>query len=153
VIAGDSIVRAVGTAFSVRLRDSEQIEVAVMQGRVAISSAGFVTTLKSQVSAGEVARAKHGGVVVATAENAELKRRLAWEQGELVFKKERLADVVAEFNRYNHRRLVIGDAQLEDLEVGGNFKSTDLDSFVSAVTHTMNIRADESEGVIHLLTK
>ncbi len=150
VSAGGSIVRAIGTAFSVRLRDPEQIEVAVTQGRVAISSSGLVPTLMSQVAAGEVARARHSEVVIVRTDSTNLKRRLAWEEGELVFKKERLAEVVAEMNRYKHRQIAISDAALNDLEVGGNFKSTDLDSFVDAVNQSLNIKADESGGVIHL---
>ena len=38
VAAADTAVRAVGTAFTVRLRDSEQVDVLVAEGKVAVAS-------------------------------------------------------------------------------------------------------------------
>jgi transmembrane sensor len=148
VIAGRTIVRAVGTAFAVRLRDSRDVEVTVTQGRVALRSDDDLPAFKAPVSAGEVADAKPAGIAVTQVAGGELTRRLAWQRGELAFKKERLAHIVAEFNRYNRRQLVIGDVSLDNLEVGGNFKATDLDSFVAAVTHSLNVRAEESQDTI-----
>ena len=153
VVAGATIVRAVGTAFAVRLRDSKEVEVTVTQGRVALRTENGAPALRAPVSAGEVADAKPAGIATSRLEDAELVRRLSWQRGELAFKKETLAHIVAEFNRYNRRQLVIGDPSIEDLEVGGNFKATDLDSFVAAVTRSLNVRAEQSEGAVTLLAR
>ena len=41
-----------------------------------------------------------------------------------------MRDVVAEFNRYNARKLVVGDRATADILVGGNFRADNVDSFV-----------------------
>jgi transmembrane sensor len=54
----------------------------------------------------------------------------AWTQHQLIFKGTALRDVAGEFNRYNARRLVIGDPQLADLKITGIFSSADPSSFI-----------------------
>jgi transmembrane sensor len=49
----------------------------------------------------------------------------AWTQQRLVFDSTPLTDVAEEFNRYNHRRLVIEDSGLRTLHISGSFSSTD----------------------------
>jgi transmembrane sensor len=41
-----------------------------------------------------------------------------------------LADAVAEFNRYNTRKILIEDPEIAALRVGGNFRSTNIDAFL-----------------------
>lgn len=158
VLAGDAVVHAVGTAFTVRLREADHVEVVVTEGRVTLRPKELLAAavpreqnkLPPVVTAGETAVTKPTGIVVRRIATAEVARRLAWRDGELAFKGESLAEVVAEFNRYNLRKIEIADPALASLQVGGNFEATDIESFVRALQSSFNIRADDTDGVVRL---
>lgn len=164
VVVGETVVRAVGTAFAVRLREKEGVEVTVTQGRVAVRAEGAITERgataaperessnlpQSFISAGEVVQSRASGFVVERLDESELRRRLAWQSGQLAFDREPLIAVVAEFNRYNRKRVEIADPALESVEVGGNFKATDLDSFIGAMRSALNVRIEETDESIRL---
>ena len=58
---------------------------------------------------------------------------------------------VGEFNRYNRRQLKIADPALESLQVGGNFRATDVESFVGALERSFAIHAaQDSNGDFEL---
>jgi hypothetical protein len=62
---------------------------------------------------------------------AEMQRRLQWRKGRLVFTGQPLAEVVAEFERYNTDQLVIADETIADLKIDGSFAARDLKAFLS----------------------
>jgi transmembrane sensor len=150
VKAAETIVRAVGTSFSVRLRDQKQVDVIVTEGRVAIDPPDDSQNLKlaervplpqmSTLAAGETVRVKARKLEVQKIDNEDMTRKLAWTQGRLWFDRVTLAEAVAEFNRYNSRQLVIDDPSISGLRIGGAFDATDLDSFVQALG-TFGIKA------------
>jgi transmembrane sensor len=70
----------------------------------------------------------------------ELQRLLAWRQGAIELNGETLSEAAAEFNRYSARRIVIADAGVAGLHVGGYFRADDADGFVRAVTRTFPVR-------------
>jgi len=155
VSAGDTVVRAVGTAFSVRLRGPQQVDVIVTEGRVALDPPDDVLDEKlpqpvplptlSTLSAGETISVKsHRLQPVRKIANEDVTRRLAWTQGRIWFDRVTLAEAVAEFNRYNRRQLVIEDPTIEERRIGGVFDATDLDSFVAALS-TFGIRTPPAE--------
>lgn len=160
VRAAGTVVEALGTAFSVRLREQEQVEVIVTEGRVALrteeaSAAGRehvagAAAAVPVVSAGEAADAKPNGFVVHRMDEAERNRRLAWQTGKLAFHNQALAQVVSEFNRYNFKQIRIVDPDLAHLQVGGNFASTDLESFVAAMRSALGVRVEETDDQIRL---
>lgn len=164
VIAGRTTVRAVGTAFSVRLWETKRVEVVVAEGQVVLRSEGDGREQRLSapaatapdnplIAAGEIAESVPSGVVLTSIASSEINRRLAWQSGHLVFRRETLARVVAEFNRYNERQIEIADPALASLEVGGNFKSTDLESFAATMRRTLDIEVDESGATIRLHRK
>ena len=144
VSAGDTMVRAVGTAFSVRLRDAKQVDLLVAQGRVAIDPPDNAPAEKlaghgalpdmSTLAAGQTVSIKaHRPMRVEEIPADEVTRRLAWTQGRIWFDRVTLAEAVTELNRYNRRQLVIDDPSIAGLRIGGAFDNTDLDSFVAAL--------------------
>ncbi len=73
-------------------------------------------------------------------------QRLAWtrihqKDGWIAFRGETLETVAAEFNLHNGRQLVMGDAATGHLRVGGKFRVTDLDGFLSALEVTHGVKA------------
>jgi transmembrane sensor len=157
VTAADTLVRAVGTAFSVRLRDQKEVDVIVTEGRVAIDPADDTLDAKlpqpvnlpqhSTLAAGEAVSVKARKMNVHKIAAEDMTRKLAWTQGRLWFDRVTLAEAVLEFNRYNRRQLVIDDPAIETLHIGGAFDATDLDSFVAAL-QSFGIRAGAEKLVI-----
>lgn len=82
---------------------------------------------------------------------AEIERALSWQGLRLEFVDMPLGDVVAEFNRYNHQRLVVHDAETAAMIVGGNFRADNVGGFVRLLESGFGIRAEphgESETVL-----
>lgn len=66
---------------------------------------------------------------------------LAWQQGEILLHETRLADAVAEFNRYLPTKIVIADPALADTRIGGRFAATDAEGFLRAAALGLGLRA------------
>jgi transmembrane sensor len=168
VMAGDTVVRAVGTAFSVRLRDQKQVDVIVTEGRVAIDPPDDSLDSKlpqpvplptiSTLTAGETVSVKAHQLKVQKIADEDLSHKLAWTKGRIWFDRATLAEAIAEFNRYNRRQMVIDDPAIAGLRIGGAFDATDLDSFLAALqtfgiraVATRNTAGDPSSEVIRLV--
>lgn len=150
VTAGDSVVRAVGTSFAVRLEPSA-IDVTVTTGAVdvvetaseeptATGEAPRSRTLApgpKRVRAGQTSVLHIDGheIDMKQLPEPELKRRLSWQEGYLVFSGEPLSEVIEEVNRYSPVTLQIGDARLASVPIGGRFKVGELDAVLD-VLHT-----------------
>lgn len=148
VRAGDSTLRAVGTAFNVRLRP-ELTELTVIEGRVAVRD-GLAPA--RTVAAGSSAAIRGGTVAVTSLERVQLIQRTAWQTGVIQFDGETLDQAVNEFNRYRRNPIVIGDPQLASIRIGGTFKPGNSNQFVAALKESFGIRsvADKGDSIILL---
>jgi transmembrane sensor len=148
VAAADAAVRAVGTAFSVRLREGDQVDVLVSEGKVAVASAQGQSA--PPLIAGEAAVVMPDGVSVSRVEPQLLARRLAWTAGRLEFRGETLSEAVAEFNRYNRRQIRLADSSLASLRVGGSFAATDPESFADALSSAfkLGISLNDADAIV-----
>lgn len=142
VEAADAAVRAVGTAFTVRLRDASRVEVLVSEGKVAIAAPHVPES--PPLAAGQAALVQADGMSVSEVAPQLLERRLAWTSGRLEFRGEPLADAIDEFNRYNQRQIRLADPALGALRVGGNFKATDPESFAAALASAFKLRIESA---------
>lgn len=160
VDAGRQRIVAVGTAFSVR-RDGEDVRVVVTDGRVRIeegeggsapdtgpASAGD----KPQtflLEAGAVARADGAGVLVQEKSLAEVQEALSWRSGMVVFRNVDLAEAVAEFNRYNERKIRIEDPEIAGIRLSGKFRPGNFNSFVHLLEDGFPIEVQQrSDGIV-----
>ncbi len=147
VRAGDTVVRAVGTAFNVRLRDARDVEVIVTEGAVeitpqldavAMAKPGVVLptnikTIRSDLGAGERFDTL-AATPVRRVTPVAVSNTLAWHDGAIIFDGVPLVQAIAELNRYTDTRLVVADASIDDLRVGGRFRTGDVDGFLEALT-------------------
>lgn len=132
-------IRAVGTAFGVEI-DAHGVVVTVAEGKVAVvrSRAGAASDQKPVhpndvlLSAGQQITVQSTGVIE-TVRAVDTSRALAWAQGELVFENATLADVIAEFNRYNRNPLRISDERLAARRVSGVFRATDTETLLAFI--------------------
>ncbi|CAM5267468.1 FecR family protein [Rhodanobacter lindaniclasticus] len=135
-------VIAVGTRFAVR-RDAADLRVVVTQGLVRLESDSRpdgphqATTL---LPAGSVAVASDGGVVVHSGTVQQAREYLDWRDGFVSFHDTPLATAVAEFNRYNQRKIVIADERIGAMRVGGNFRWSNTEAFVRLLTRGFPIK-------------
>lgn len=150
VVAGDRRVVAVGTQFSVR-RDDNDVRVVVTEGRVRLANEeGGVKTQPLQLDAGAVARVTSGGVMVREQAVKEAEQLLSWRSGFLMFRDTALAEAVAEFNRYNPRKIVIADSAIADIRIGGSFRVDNIDAFLWLLENGFPVRATDQEGQVSL---
>jgi transmembrane sensor len=132
VSAGSRQVIAVGTAFDVRLQD-RQMKVTLVEGRVRILRANADSQPAAPIllEAGSALVAAEAGAD--HVEHLDTARVTSWRSGRLVFDGERLADVVAEMNRYSREKLELEDPALEGRKVSGVFESTGGPGFAKAL--------------------
>ncbi len=151
VHAGDATIRAIGTQFNVH-RGPAGTQVAVIEGRVEISSEPGPErpAARTALAAGEEASIAASKPVVKRAA-ADLEKTTAWRQRRLVFRLEPLADIAAEFNRYNRapRIRVEGDVTRER-RLSGVFDADDPQAFAAMLggDETLTIATMDGEIVI-----
>lgn len=168
VRAGGVEVRAVGTAFNVKLA-GPNLEVLVTEGTVHVSQQTVVapaTSMATGASAGPaptavpvvlaaltagqwtvipVAAVIAPPVVVQTSD-PEIARLLDWQPRLLDFESTPLAEVVETFNRRNPQRLVIGDEELRALTIVASIRSDNVEGFVRLLEGTMGVRAERTQA-------
>ncbi|NOW48650.1 transmembrane sensor [Novosphingobium sp. SG751A] len=137
VTIGSATVRAVGTAFNLRLR-SDKTELTVIEGTVAVRDNG---SLPRRVAAGNGAAIRGGTVAVTALRPASIQQRMAWERGRIELEGETLAQAVEDMNRYRAHPLILGDTKLAALRVGGSFHIRQSDDFVRALSASFGIRS------------
>jgi transmembrane sensor len=148
VAVGKNRVVAVGTAFSVR-REGEDLRVAVVEGKIRVDVPGK-SGIMEPVVASSIVRTVDNEVLVQTRPQAEIDRSLSWRSGLLTFRDTPLADAVAEFNRYNVRKILIEDPQIATLEVGGIFRVNNVEAFVQLLqaAFAIQVRVDDNRIVL-----
>jgi transmembrane sensor len=143
VSVGNKRVIAVGTKFSV-LREANDVRIVVTEGTVRVETAlGTGQGTLKPISAGMVARATDEGVLLQSKPLAEAEDYLSWRSGVLVFRDVTLADAVAEFNRYNTRKIIIRDPIIAGMRVAGSFRSTNADAFVRLLQQGYPLRMEQ----------
>ena len=145
VDAGTAQLRAVGTAFNVRLRD-ELVELTVTEGVVAVNAGGeTVHGPAPHIAAGAGAVIRTGAVAPTALDDAVLRRRTAWQDGVIDLDGETLGQAVEEFNRYRDAPILVGDPRLAGIRVGGRFEVGEADKFLLALESGFAIRAVQAD--------
>jgi transmembrane sensor len=173
VSAGNKRVVAVGTKFSVR-RDGNDLRVFVTEGKVRFEDDSLIASSAVQSShqagaipdsgtvkhrddgnamllaAGAIARAGDSGVIVQEKSLPEVEDYLSWRSGYLTFRDIPLADAVAEFNRYNERKIFIQDPTVAAIRFSGKVRPTSFEGFVRLLESAFPIHAEHVDGRIVL---
>ncbi len=144
-------VIAVGTRFSVR-RDGEDLRVVVTEGIVRLESGTEAGSSgpSTLLPAGSVALVRGGDALVRSLPLADAERMLGWRNGLLAFRDTPLAEAIAEFNRYNVRKLALDDAEVGALRIGGSFRWDNEEGFVRLLEQGFPVRAEYAQDRIVL---
>jgi len=156
VEAGRVTVRAIGTAFAVRL-ESDLIDVLVTEGTVQVTQPAATTpsptdqhleTSSARVEAGHRAVVTvsalnpHERLAVSPVSAAEIARSLAWYEPMLDLAGATLKELVAAFARESDRRIEIADPALGDVRIGGRFPTLDVDGFVRVLEEIYDVKSE-----------
>jgi transmembrane sensor len=147
VKAAGTLVCAVGTSFTVRIRDDRSVEVLVADGRISIGTAArnlharpVLDSSAPYAGADDHVVFGQGTWVIKHQSPDYVARKLAWTSGRISFDGETLSDAVREFNRYNRRHFAIADPAIGRIRVGGLFDATDPESFAATLEKHFGVR-------------
>ncbi len=143
VFAGQGVVTAVGTQFSVTYR-TDIVDVVVAEGRVALSPkpSEFNINEKNKVAlsaplmelnAQQAAEFNEKIQKVETLDTATQERRLSWRSGLLAFSGEPLTDFINEMSLYTNVNIEIKDDDIRNLPVAGYFKIGEVEAMFDAL--------------------
>jgi transmembrane sensor len=147
VLGGAAEVIAIGTQFDVRVRE-DSTQVTVMEGRVSVGlarapdgpgAARDVASRYVQVSADQSLRVAPADWPAAPV-RVDAQRAVAWLHREIVFDHEPLDSVVAEFNRYAPKPVVIVTPSLRQLQISGSFATDDTEAFIAFLKTLKGLR-------------
>jgi transmembrane sensor len=163
VIAGDSEVTAVGTAFEVRY-EPDHVDVTLVEGKVNVSTAeplGVPASVSSSkaglrelsssgyaMTAGERVRIAKGGPAKVDAPRVDA--LTAWRRGEVMLDDTPLPDAVAEMNRYSRIPLIIDGNSIAALHVSGIYHTGDSEGFAQTVAQLYGLQVTQEGDQIHL---
>ena len=140
VLVDQTVIEALGTRFSVRRIDERKVDAVVTQGRVRVTVSDPLTASAANpsvqttavVDAGSRVVINSGRISVQPLTEREVEDHLGWLRGMVVFDGT-LADALAEFNRYNRRRLVLANPTLANVHVSVRFQANDPAGFAKTL--------------------
>ena len=169
VFSGDSISKAIGTSFVVRLRGSIT-ELAVVDGVVAFAELQAPFTPTSELGAlaqlQNPVLVKKGNIITSALiaddqqeraplalpviETREIQRKLSWTEGLFDFSQTPLQEVVDEIGRYNDLKIDFANDEIRQQKFGGMFRTEDTASLLEALEGVGLTVTHVSEGHIIL---
>lgn len=164
-------VRALGTVFSVRLRN-DHVNVIVEEGKVRIranetfnqNNNELLTipedTLKSeQKNIVVVANAGRNVVFgeqeiesIVQEEKEEIERKFSWRNGMLAFDDEPLSDVINEVSRYTSNQIIIADPEIRSLRVGGYYPISKIQTVLDALELNLGLKIKQVDDRTFYIT-
>jgi transmembrane sensor len=152
VFIGEKVVHAVGTAFNLRITPDHRIELLVTEGRVLVGvaekdraavPAGDASSAESgssvQVSAGERILLGDADEAIEQVHPEEIRVKLSWRGGNLVFRGESLAEALIEIERYTPVEFIILDESLKKIRIVGLFKAGDVQGLLTTLSENFDI--------------
>jgi len=152
VYAGKGQVRAVGTAFNVRLH-GDRVGVLVSEGTVEVVTNNTASTTMQEENPGpqtltlkEGGSASFAGAIDDTSylPREKLEQRLAWRKGKWMFEGETLAEVIREVNRYTDTKIEIVDPGIAELRIGGYFDIGEIDGLMNVLQAGFGVQVDRT---------
>lgn len=137
VTSGNTVARALGTAYAVRKLDSVNSSVTVTEGSVAVVGKEFGNFT---VTAGEQFTPATNESVQARVISVDVQSEMAWQRGQLVYEDRPLLDVLTDMNRYVTRNMVLSDEEIGQTHVSAVIQIADQAAMVDALAQVMDLR-------------
>jgi transmembrane sensor len=150
VVAGEQVVTALGTSFSVRL-DPDSVAVTLLDGKVAVSDVGELSpgervTIQPQAARNRSAPSPSSYQI----DTPRVEAVTAWRRGEVVFEKTPLLEAIGEMNRYDERHLEIDDSVARYVRITGIYRPGDNEGFAQAIARIYGLRVETHSDQIIL---
>jgi len=148
VYADQYVVRDIGTAFAVHLLDKCLVNVRVTKGSVEIAARTRKGKVSDEAKSLGIVAAGHDVVFgqrierAAVVSDAELGRKLAWRQGQLIYSGQPLAEVLRDISRYSDIEIELADPALRELPVGGAFSVNQTDAIFAALENNFGVHVE-----------
>jgi len=166
VTAGPRTVRAVGTAFNVKM-GVKDVTVTVIEGQVQVGSQALnnpqkidsalqplmLKQVQARVSVGESIQYRTTGIMGKVhAVNTEM--AISWRKGRLAFTNESLESVIADVNRYSRSKIMIGDAMAKQLMFTGTVFQDGIEEWLEGLEKVFPVRVMKAGGhVVIIITR
>lgn len=153
VRAGNLDVQAVGTAFTVALDDKE-MTVLVTEGKVRVDESsvpqaipGTIPEPLISIDAGSsavlpVAAAPVEPLVAKPFDKIQLQETDGWRTPRLEFSRSPLREVIAQMNRFNTRRFVLGSESVGDIRVSGVLRADKMDTLAESLEQDFGVKVE-----------
>nr|WP_321270241.1 FecR domain-containing protein [Alcaligenes faecalis] len=137
VDAGQVQVEVTGTIFNVRRHAQGNVEVAVTEGSVQVSSGPWWNRQQASLTPGMLAQGSEEQAW--SVQRTDVAARTAWRQGKVVFRDQTLDEVVQEMNRYLPEPIELMDEKLKRLRMAGVFNIEDAQGFLLALQEQLPV--------------
>lgn len=135
-----------GTKFLVRIAP-QSLKVSLIEGRARLENANDHGQPRAIVLLpGDIVIATAATTRVSRKSERELSESLAWQRGSVVFHNERLADAVAELNRYGGPQLIVADSDTAKLMINGTFLTNGAEDFAGITHEIFGLRVEHRNG-------
>jgi transmembrane sensor len=142
VEAGNDIVRAVGTAFTVR-RENNGVEVTLLNGKVVVGETGSAAPPVA-LKPGDRLRMRQGAHAII--DQPVIDDVTAWRRGQLVFDATPVATAIEEMNRYSARPIILRGKAPSNARVSGVFETGENEGFARNLAVIYGLKAVQTAG-------
>ena len=153
VYAGNGEVKALGTTFNVRIKDSDVI-VSLIEGKLEVKTETHFFTGRTEyvrnLSSGQQTIYDDDGQIQEV-NDVDTSLIVQWHSRKLSFTDMPLHEIVSEINRYTTVKLVIADPEISDKKLSAYFDIDNVDSFLIATKKFFGINSVLHEGKILLI--
>lgn len=170
VHVGDGTVRAVGTAFNIHYNEGivdvlvtegvvevtaslAEPEIVEPQAVVAPGQAQEQTMTRTSIGVGQSVAFKEVIRSVDTVAPKEIERKLAWKNGMLIFEGDYLEHAIKKITRYTDTQILIKDPSIRDVQVGGYFKTGEIDAMLDTFETSFGIKVTRISKNLIFLSK
>jgi transmembrane sensor len=145
-------IRALGTSFVVRHDQSQPFSVTLMEGQISVDPGPADTAILQppRLLAPGQRLSLPSNAPALVLDTPEITRLTAWEAGRVEFEDMPLIDAAAEMNRYNQTRVIVTDARIANLRIGGVFRAGDSEEFVRTMAVALKLRIERGHNEIRL---
>ena len=165
VVARDRIIQAVGTEFLVQITDDQQVELMVTEGKVVVGirPPAMTSTAPREIDidvdaldtvvvppvlemiednivvAGEAMILTAADPIRETVPADDIKVKLSWKEGRLIFRSTPLEEALREVERYTTVEFVFLDESLKARTLSGRFRAGDVEALLLSLRVNFNI--------------
>ena len=149
VRTSSAVAQAIGTQFNMYVRNDGTTKVSVVEGAVKISPvSGFAAGRSLLLSAGQEGEVRENRLSQASV--PQVATAVAWKSRTLVFEDSPIAEVTAQFNRYNEIQFVIAPELSEERRLSGTFDPRRPEYFRIFLERDSSLAVREKDGVVYV---